>query len=381
MKRDFEVVVLGLGGIGSAAAYWLSRRLGGEVLGIEQFDCGHANGGSQDHSRIIRYSYHTPGYCRLAAAAYKSWERVEKEAAEELVVRCGGLDLFPEEGSIALTDYSGSMQAAAVPFEELTAAEVMRRWPPLRLAGGTRALFQADGGLVKAADCNAAHQRLAREHGAVLRQGSRVEAIRSAGGEHDVVTPRGTFRCRRLIVAAGAWTPAILKLLDLRLPLRVTQEQVSYFRAADARGFAPERFPIWIWNDEPCFYGFPAHPTDGVKVAQDLGGREVTAESRSFDPDRENLARVEGFCRAHLPSLTEVAYTKTCLYTLTPDRDFLIDSVPGRQDCWLAVGAGHAFKFASLIGEILCELALDGRCAHELGPFRFDRPALRAADR
>ncbi len=155
---------------------------------------------------------------------------------------------------------------------------------------------------------------------------------------------------------------------EVQLPLRVTQEQVTYFHPTDPQAFEPGRFPIWIWNDEPCYYGFPTHPTDGVKVARDLGGEEVTAESRSFEPNAENLAGVQRFCRQHLPALEQIHYTKTCLYTLTPDRDFLLDAVPGQNGAWFAIGAGHAFKFASHLGRILSELALDGSGSDDIEP-------------
>ncbi|MGZ6341314.1 MAG: FAD-dependent oxidoreductase, partial [Candidatus Limnocylindrales bacterium] len=146
MRRDWRVIVVGLGGIGSGAAYWLARRFGPDVLGLEQFELGHANGASQDHSRIIRYSYHTPAYVRLAFGAYDAWRAVEAEAGETLVLRTGGLDLWPPGEAIPMTDYRASLAAVGVPFEELDEREVMRRWPVFRLEEGTQAIFQADGG-------------------------------------------------------------------------------------------------------------------------------------------------------------------------------------------------------------------------------------------
>lgn len=258
MKRDFEAIVLGLGGLGASAVYWLSRRLGGEVLGLEQFDLGHARGGSQDHSRIIRLSYHTPAYVRLAAEAYRAWAAVEQEAGEELVRRTGGLDLAPPAGAYPLEDYLESLTACDVSFDVLDAHEVMRRWPPFRLGEEIRGLFQPDGGLVKAARANAAHLRLTREHGAVLREGTAFGSLRPLAGEIEVVAGGVAYRCHRLVLTCGAWTNRALAGFGLELPLRVTQEQVTYFRTPHLEAFAPERFPIWIWLDEPCFYGFPA---------------------------------------------------------------------------------------------------------------------------
>lgn len=377
MNREFEAIVIGLGGIGSGAVYWLSRQLGSRVLGLEQFDLGHDRGGSQDHSRIIRYSYHTPEYVRLAAGAYDAWATVEEESGEELVVQCGGLDFFPAGGIFPMEDYSGSLEAAGVEFERLAADRVRQRWPIIHIDDSVQTLYQPNGGLVKAAAGNAAHQRLARERGATLLEQVEIRGIRSVAGEHEVETSAGVFRTRRLVIAAGAWTNLALELLGNWLPLRISREQVVYYDTKRPAAFDPSRFPIWIWNDEPCFYGFPSH-VDGVKVAQDLGGYETTVQTRSFDPDPENLSRVNT-CVASLfgDSLGPVRSIKTCVYTLTPDRDFIVDAVPGVADCWIAVGAGHAFKFASHLGRILSELALEGDTPSNLTPFRIDRAALR----
>ncbi|MDH3404423.1 MAG: N-methyl-L-tryptophan oxidase [Acidobacteriota bacterium] len=377
MKTDWQAAVLGLGGIGSGALYWLARRLGGDVLGVEQFALGHDRGGSHDHSRIIRLSYHTPAYVALAAAAYDAWSEVESEAGERLVHSCGGLDLFPFGGAIPMADYTASLAARAVPFEVLAAAEIRARWPQFRRLDGVTGLFQERGGLVAAARATAAHQRLAREHGAALVERAAVAGVSQVGDEVEITVDGVRHRAGRLVVAAGAWSNRVLAGLGLRLPLAVTQEQVTYFAARDLDRFAMDRFPIWIWMDEPCFYGFPVFGEQGVKVAQDVGGPVVSAETRSFEPDRGALARARGFLARHLPAaLGPELFTKTCLYTLTPDRDFVVDRLPEAPGVWLAIGAGHAFKFASVLGRCLSELALDGATAADLEAFRIGRPVL-----
>ncbi len=381
MKHDYEYIVLGLGGFGSAAAYWLARRAGTEVLGLEQFELGHVRGESQDHSRIIRLSYHTPHYVELARHAYRAWAEVEREANEQLVLRTGGLDLGPREGAIPLSNYSGSLDAAGVPYERLDAGEIMRRWPQWRLDDPIHGLFQAEGGIAMAAQGNAAHVRLARAHGATLLEHTPVDGIRPLQGEIEVLAGGVAYRGRRLIIAAGAWSNQALAPLGIRLPLRVTKEQVTYFASPHPDDFRPDRFPVWIWLDDPCFYGFPAFGEPGPKVGQDAGGQETTANTRTFDRDDAAFARVTGFLERYLPTaLGPVIYTKTCLYTLTPDRDFVIDLIPGRPDVSVAIGGGHGYKFASLIGRILSELALDGRSARDLSPFRIDRAILQLLD-
>jgi sarcosine oxidase len=378
MKRDYEYIVLGLGGFGSAAAYWLSRRAGAEVLGLEQFELGHVRGESQDHSRIIRLSYHTPAYVELAKHAFHAWAEVERDAGERLILRTGGLDFAPRGSAIPLMDYSGSMDAAGVPYETLDAREIMRRWPPFRLTDDIHGLYQPQSGIAMAARANAAHQRMARMHGARLRDRTPVAAIHPSKGEIEIDAGGVGYRCRRLIIAAGAWSNQALGPLGVPLPLTVTQEQVTYFATPHLADFQPERFPIWIWINDPCFYGVPAFGEAGPKVGQHAGGREVTAETRTFEPDQPALRRVQRFLGKYLPTaLGPIIYTKSCLYTLTPDRDFVIDAIPDHPNVFVAIGGGHGFKFSSLIGQILSELAVDGHTERNLDPFRIDRSILQ----
>jgi sarcosine oxidase len=381
VKYDYQYIVLGLGGFGSAAAYWLAKRAGKEVLGLEQFELGHVRGESQDHSRIIRLSYHTPGYVELAKHAYTAWAEVERDSGEQLVLKTGGLDWGPRESAIPISTYTDSMDAAGVPYERLDAVEIMRRWPPFRLSDDIHGVFQPESGIAMAAKGNAAHLRLARAYGATLCDRMPVEDIRPLKGEIEVTAGGAAYRCRRLVIAAGAWSNRALAPFGLKLPLRVTKEQVTYLASPRLADFQPERFPIWIWMDDPCFYGFPTFGEPGPKVGQDAGGQEVTADGRDFEPDEAARGRVLDFLGKYLPSaLGPIIYTKTCLYTLTPDRDFVLDFVPGRRDALVAIGGGHGFKFASLIGRILAELAIDRKSERDLAPFRIDRPILRMED-
>lgn len=377
MRQDYKYIILGLGGLGSGAAYWLARHAGSEVLGLEQFELGHIRGGSQDHSRIIRLSYHTPAYVELAKQAYAAWAALESDAQEKLIIKTGGLDLWPPNAIIPMADYTGSLQSCGIPFEMLDAPEIMRRWPQFNLTDDIVGLYQAESGIAPAAKCNAAHQRLAREYGATLRDNTPITAIRANRGEFKVTAGGTTYHAEKLVIAAGAWSNRALAHFGLKLPLTITQEQVTYFATPRLADFSPERFPIWIWMDEPCFYGFPVYGEAGTKVAQDAGGREVTADTRTFEPDPDAFRRVENFVGQYLPTaLGPVIYTKTCLYTMPPDRDFVIDTLPAQPNVAVAIGAGHAFKFASLIGKILSELAIDGTTASNIEPFRSNRPIL-----
>jgi len=379
MKTDFTHIVIGLGGLGSSAAYWLARRAGNEVLGLEQFELGHTRGSSEDHSRIIRLSYHTPNYVNLAKEAYADWAMVEKESGDKIVVKTGGLDFAPREGAkIPLSDYVNSMTEAGVPFEHLDAAEIMRRWPQFRLADDIHGLYQAEGGIASPNRGNAAHRRLARAYGATLCNNAPVINIRDRGNEIEVAAGDAIYRCQKLIIAVDAWSNHVLAHFGLRLPLTITQEQVTYFASPRAADFLPDRFPVWIWMDDPCFYGFPAYGEPGPKGAQDVGGDEVTADTRTFEPNPKTQQRLADFLSKYIPGAVGPAlYTKTCLYTLPPDRDFVLDSLPGHPNVFIGLGAAHAYKFASWFGRVFSELAIDGQTSSNITPFKFDRPILK----
>ena len=387
-RMDWDVVVVGLGALGSAAAYWASRREGVRVLALERFEIGHSFGASQDVSRIIRLSYHRPDYVRLAKRAYATWAEVEAASGTQVVFRTGGLDVGPREKDhgveIDLDAYVESMRAEGVPFETLDADEVMRRFPAWRLGDEHVGLFQADAGLADPSRGNVAHRELATQHGATLRAQAPVARIDSVGGEVVLTLEDGErITAGKVIHATDSWSNDLLAPLGARLPLTITQEQVSWFTpSVDPTLFAPERFPVWIWMHEPSFYGFPTHGHPGPKIGQDVGGREVTNATRTYDRDEDAHARVMAFLEAHLPAMaTEPFLTKTCLYTLTPDRDFVVDALPEHPDVQLVLGSAHAYKFASVLGRIMVERALDGVSPSEpeLGAFRIDRPVLREA--
>jgi monomeric sarcosine oxidase len=388
MSREYDVIVLGLGALGSGAAYWLAKR-NVRVLGLERFELGHARGSSHDWSRIIRLSYFTPAYVRLAKEAYASWQALENDAGEQLVFKTGGLDIGPRDGAIPLANYANSMRVCEVSFEELDAAEIRRRWPVWQIGDEIRGLFQPDSGIVAADRATAALRRVASSFGATLLENSPVSAIHSGGGEIVVEAGGSRYRAGKLVIAAGAWTPQMLAYFGFRIPFEVTKEQVMYFQSPELQRFAFGAFPIWIWMDDPSFYGFPVFgESDSVKITQDTGGKAVDAETRGFEEDPEITMRVTNFIERYLPSaLGPVERLKTCLYALTPDRDFVLDTLPEHPNVAIAVGGGHAFKFASAIGRILGELVWDGRVTLagrdgrlDLSAFKIDRPILKMAD-
>jgi sarcosine oxidase len=372
--------VIGCGGIGSAACYWLSRELGAGVLGLEQFALGHGRGESDDHSRIVRLAYHAPAYTALTRHTFTAWAEAEEESGVRLVTRTGGLDLELVNGAPRyINHYADAMDSAAIPYERLSATAVRARWPQFALPDAVQALFQPDAGLVDARRANAVHAALARARGATLLAETPVRGITPLPDAVEVHTDTATFRAARLLITAGPWSNQLLGHLGLTLPLTVTQEQVTYFQTPQLRAFAPDRFPIWIWHGDArdCFYGFPVYGEIATKAGQDVGGEVVSADTRSFERNPRADAELRRFLERYIPGfLGPELYTKSCLYTLTPDRDFVIDTLPGLPQVAVAIGAAHAFKFAGLIGRILGQLAVQGRSDYPIDAFRLNRPAL-----
>jgi sarcosine oxidase len=381
---EFAVGVVGLGGLGSATAYWLARQ-GIDVVGFEQFELGHVRGASHDHSRIIRRSYHTPGYVELTAEAYDAWESVERDTAEQIITRTGGVDLFPAAAAIDPTQYRTSLDAVGVAHDWIDAGEIRRRWPAFGrgtvVAGDVMGIASADTGIVPAGPATAILQRMATEHGARLRPHTPVLELRPVDGEVDVVTATGAVRCGAVVICADAWTNRLLEPLGHRIGLAVTREQVSYFPVTDRDDLAIGRFPVWIWMDDPSYYGFPvygpADVADRIKSSEDCGGAEVDPDDRTFEPDAAMELRLAEFVRDLIGDRIGRPRSTTCLYTLTADRDFVADRLPDHPNVCVGLGAAHGFKFAAWFGRTLAALATGSPPGPELAPFAIDRPALR----
>lgn len=379
-ESRFEHIVIGAGALGSAAAYWLSARSGsGRVLLCEQFYPGHPWGSSDDHSRIIRHAYHSPVYTALTPSAYSTWAEVEEHSGERLVLRTGGLDLAGEDtpGHAVLETYRASLDVAGIPYERLDAGTIRAGWPQWAVTPDTTGIYQADGGLVDIRRATAAHLRLARQQGVTVLEDCRVQEVRSLRRGVEISTDSGVFTAGSLIVCAGSWAGRLLTALGCPFTITLSQEQVQYFAAPDLDLFHPDRFPIWVWHGDQDLYGFPVYGEPAVKAARDMTGRFVTPQTRSFVPDPAEAEYVRSFLQQRLPgAVGPVHLAKTCVYDLPRDRDLVIGPVPEHPRVFIAIGAGHAGKFASLIGAVLADLATEGHTAYPISAFRPDRPSL-----
>ena len=375
MSERFDYVVAGLGALGSATAWQLARR-GHRVLGLERFELGHRRGASHDTSRILRHSYHTPAYVRLTREAYADWADLERASGEQLVTVVGGLDLFPPDPAIPPADYVDSLAAVGIEHDVLGVDDVRARWPQLRLPEGTLVLHQRDAAIVPAGRGTRLLQDLARQQGAVLREASPVRAVRATTSGVELDTPAGPVSAGGLVVCADAWTNDVIGPLGRTLPLDVTLEQVTYFAPPDPAPFRPGRLPLWIWMDDPCFYGFPTFGEDTVKAAHDCGGPPVDPEDRTSDEDPAMRDQLAAHLAAMLPGSGPPVRSVRCQYTLTPDRDFVMAALPEHPAVVVGLGAAHGFKFTPTFGRVLADLVTDGRTTSDVSAFGLDRPGL-----
>jgi sarcosine oxidase len=377
MKTSFKYAVIGCGVIGSSAIYWLARAAGDEVIGFERYPLGHDKGASGDHSRIIRLSYHSPEYTALTPHTYDTWGEVEAESGVQLVVRCGGVDLTPVEEPHLVDDYAAAMCGAGIPFEDWTGADTMRRFPQFTLDPACRVLYQEQSGLLDPRKAIHTQVALARGRGATVLDNTPVLRLVPDAGGFRIVTDASEFTAETVIVSADAWTNDVLRETGVHFPLMVTEEQVTYFATPHLRDFMPDRFPIWIAHGQESFYGFPVYGEVATKAGLDIGGDEVTVDTRAWQPNPRPYDKLVGYLERTIPgSIGPVLFTRTCLYTMPPDRNFIIDRVPEHPNAIVLQGAAHGAKFGCVIGKIASQLATTGETDYPISAFGATRPAL-----
>jgi sarcosine oxidase len=366
MER-FDVIVVGGGPMGTAAARSLSAR-GRAVVLLERFTLGNDRGSTAGTTRNFRLTYHDALYVRMARRALDRWRELEDEAGQELMRVVGGLDVgeATEASARALED-------AGERFERPGDAEVAERWPMLRFPTGSSFVYQPDGAILRSKVAVGAMADLAVRHGADLREETRADSIAPSGDGVEVTTEGGAIRAPVAIVAAGAWTGPLLEPAGIRLALHPTLEQSTYFDAE-----AQDLPTVIDWDEAPQEppYLVPDPFVPGrIKAGAHLSGPPVDPEARSFDADEERARRIVDWVGRRLVSPAAALTTETCLYTSTRDEDFVLDRVGPlvlASPC-----SGHGFKFAPVIGEVLADLATGESTEIPLARFRSDRPTVR----
>lgn len=377
---DYDAIVVGCGSMGSAALFHLAGRAK-RVLGLEQFDVPNTMGSSAGTNRIIRLAYaEDPRYVPLLRRAYSLWSELEQLAHEPLLIQTGGIDAGPENGAIV----SGSLRSCAqhdLAHEVLDAGTLRRRFPGYRLPSDMIAIYQPQGGFLMSERCLVAHINAALVRGAEVHGRETVTAWDSIDNETRVRvrTTNAVYYTRSLVLTAGPWTAGLVP--ELRQVARPERQVQMWVQPLIPAHFQVGNFPVFnLEGDEGRFYGFPAYSVPGFKIGKYHHLREEVQPDtvdRACHPHDEAALR-EGIRRYFPDADGPTLAMKVCMFTNTPDEYFVIDHHPQSRSVIVAGGfSGHGFKFSSVVGGILADLALDGHEPSSLDLFRWDRPALR----
>jgi monomeric sarcosine oxidase len=359
MER-FDAIVLGTGGIGSAALYHLARS-GAHVVGIDRFHPPHDRGSSHGQTRVIRQAYFEhPDYVPLLVESYRGWHELEQWTQRKLFHQVGLIQAGPADGVVI----PGVLRAAAthhLPVERMTAVEINRRWPGLRVPDNMIGAFEPAAGYLLVEKCVEAHLEAACAAGAQIMYDTEVESWHAEPGEVLMRVKHGEIAAKRLVITAGAWAAGLLAELKVALPVR--RKSLFWF-ATDFKEYMVGALPVFLFElPQGVFYGFPKLDERGLKIAEHTGGQTVAdplAVNRSVDPDERR--RLIDVLDQYLPGVTHrVTDHSVCLYTMSPDENFIVDRHPVHANVVFAAGlSGHGFKFAPVLGRTLAELALQG---------------------
>jgi sarcosine oxidase len=376
MTTSYDLIIVGAGAMGSAAAYHASRQ-GARVLLIERYEIDHQLGSSYGQSRIIRYAYDHPAYIPLARTAYQDWGALEAEAGETLYVKTGGIDFAPA-GDATFERIVETLRSNGIPYERLTPDEAMARFPQWRFDPNMEVLYQADAGLMRASRCVLAQVRLARERGADVLEHTVVTGVTPAGDGVTVRTEDAVYHASRAILSAGAWMRPLVSALGVDLPLQPLRSHEIYFHPGDPSMYTPERFPTYIGHlyreYGAATYGIGNVGGAGVKIGLHGGANIDDPTTASREPDESVVEMMERFAARYLPGQWRRASARVCLYTMTPDEHFIIDRHPDHPQIVIASPcSGHGFKFSATIGRILSDLALKGESPMDIAFFRLSR--------
>lgn len=369
---NWDVIVIGLGGVGSSAAYHVAK-LGQRVLGLEQFTPAHDRGSSHGETRIIRQAYFEhPSYVPLLKRAYDLWDQLEQETECDLFERTGLVEMGPATGVVV----PGVLACAAehqLTVQEWSRASVREKWPGLEGDPDWKFVVEHNAGFLRVESCVRAHLAMAVRAGATLRFEQPVVDWRISGDTVEVITDQGIERADQLVIAGGAWSEQLLS--DLRIPLQILRKQLYWFEADEGQFGLEAGFPCFF-HETPAgyFYGFPSIHGSGMKIARHSGGIPLERPQHCDQQDDEDRALCEAYLKKYLPGVsTRLLAQASCFYTSTPDENFIIDRHPKHSNVTLIAGlSGHGFKFSSVLGEIASQLAV-GSIEPELELFQLDR--------
>ncbi|GMU94357.1 MAG: oxidoreductase [Candidatus Hydrogenedentota bacterium] len=374
MKMSYDVIVLGLGGMGSATLYHLAKR-GARVCGVEQFGIAHDMGSSHGSLRMIRKAYFEhPSYIPLVERAYTLWRELESESGTQLLTQ-SGLILSGAPDCALVRGLESCYAQHAIPHERIDAAEAMRRYPQFRLPDDHLVYWDPVGGYLRVEASVETHVAMAQRFGADVRIHEDVQTWRADDDGVTLTTTKGELRAAKLVITAGAWTKAAFA--ELQVPLRILRKVQLWYDSPNIADFRAGRMPgFYVETPAGGFYGFPAVGEDGLKVAEHTGGEDVD------DPDeldralhRRDEEKVLAFLAETFPTLAPTRKRfSVCMYSMSSDDHFIIDVHPRYRNVVIAGGfSGHGFKFAPVVGEVLADLATQGTTTLPVGFLGVDR--------
>ena len=379
-SQHFDCLVLGTGGVGSAALYHLAKQ-GKRVAGIDRFGVAHDRGSSHGQTRIIRQSYFEhPSYVPLVQRAFELWEELQAEHGRDLYYQTGILQAGPSGGELIQGVLASSAQHGLA-IEHMNVAEARKRWPQFAFDDDMEVIFEKRAGFLLVEHAISAHVEKAQWAGAELFVGHAIDEVKTGGSCLEVITDKGTFTADSVVVTAGAWAADLLP--ELKGHLRILKKPLHWY-AADTDLYSNRAgCPVFFIESETGgYYGFPSIDERGLKLARHSGGIEITNPlelDRSLDA--EERACVAGFLRKHLPQVSDQATDHTvCMYTVTADSHFIIDRAEADERIVYAAGlSGHGFKFASALGELLANMASGESHGYDLTQFSA-RPRIGTAN-
>jgi sarcosine oxidase len=370
MPREFDVIVVGLGAMGSAATYHLARA-GLKVLGLDRFKLPHQLGSSHGQTRIIREAYFEhPIYVPIVQRAYELWAELERDTDTKLFVQTGGLMIGPPKG-VVVRGAQCSAETHGLKHEYLTGSEVRERFPALRPSPKMAGIWEPRAGILFPERCIEAHLAMANRAGATLLYDRQVLAWQPAGDGVRIRTTEEEFQANHLVISAGSWLPKFVP--DIDVPATIERQTLFWFTPRQPEIWQPERCPIHLWEyvSGKFFYGFP-DLGNGVKLARHHEGKPVDPDTVSREAPLYEASTLRRLTRSYLAPLGSCTERVVCLYTNMPDGHFLIDSHPAHPQVLLVSPcSGHGFKFSAAIGEIVSDLVRSGRSRFDLSLFRY----------
>ncbi|HEV8284005.1 MAG TPA: N-methyl-L-tryptophan oxidase [Chitinophagaceae bacterium] len=367
MNNSFDVIVIGVGSMGSSACYYLSQR-GYKILGLEQFDIVHEFGAHAGQSRIIRKAYfENSNYVPLLERAYENWKALEAEANTQLYFQTGLL-YFGSPSDLLIKGIKQSAALYNIPLENLTSSSATKRFPPFKIPNDFEVLLEPDAGFVTPEKAILLYTEQAIKKGAKIHVKEKVIEWKKDGNGVIVTTDKNTYRSNKLVITAGAWAGKIIP--GIADKIKITRQFVAWIKPKEWEQFSLQNFPCWLMSDDTkpgCYYGFPILPVAtfggpiGLKLAHHHPALETDPDHVNRETMQEDEEDLKYVLDKYLPGCFEKwLSSKICLYANSPDEDFIIDKLPGYEDqVAIACGfSGHGFKFASVFGEILADLAI-----------------------